>query len=457
MHTTATALVHKNIDRARHWLPYIDPSLRDLITILPALFCEGHPAVGIYGHKTCSRAEYERLKKYLGRRPEIPIGRLPDRIGIDSLIVCARPSVTSKYFSSVMLICRPRTATLVNDIQDKAEEIRRFFKRHGISLTYLIQGDALPQLLVYEIMRTGIVLAGMQPTTSNKASSDSCAYIGELPGLITDTAQAEYDEWDPFRCFLDLEVSHSIKASDYPAPLTIPGAHPFIIPYLHILHRYDEKMESEGLEKIRASILNLYSPFPPTHEAMNALKNAWKMTYSYQRLDQMSFDNALQLRKWLIPVKETELPIFSWPPPGHMALPCARLSCDKGLWYIKEAGQYRHLYPWTVLIWGVIAGLINAGTKLSLPPSLQFRSDIKKRLIEVPGAIVQGTDIIVPEDHTQGSVHKRGGRFFYSNTPFAILEKGNKHSLEIFESIKKKALLDDIDLGKYEKGHNRED
>jgi len=38
------------------------------------------------------------------------------------------------------------------------------------------------------------------------------------------------------------------------------------------------------------------------------------------------------------------------------------------------------------------------------------------------------------------------GRFFYSPLPFALLEKGTKHSLEIFEEVKKKAMLDDIDL-----------
>jgi hypothetical protein len=445
MHS-ATALVHKNIDRARHWLPYCSPTFRDLIALLPALFCEGSLCVGTFGHKTCTPKEYDLLHKYLGRRPDIPIGRLPDRIGIDSLIVCVRPSLRNDYFSSVVLICRPRTARFLDEIEEKAQEIRRIFGRHGIGLTYLIQGDTLPQLLVYEIMLTGIVLAGMQPVTRTKDSSDSCTFIGELPRLITDTDRAESDEWNPFQCFLDQEVSGFIKAADYPAPLCIPGANPFILPYLHILHRYDEKMDSAGVEKIRASISNRYTPFPPTHEAMHALNKVWKMTDSYQRLDQMSFDNALQLRKWLIPLGDNELPIFSWPPPGHMALPAARLRFQEGLWSIREAGQYRNPYPWAVLTWGVIAGLINPETKLNPPGSLKFRRDIKKRLFALPEGIATGADIIVPEDHTQGSIHLKGGRFFFSNTPFAILEKGNKFSLELFESIKKKALLDDIDL-----------
>ena len=445
MHT-ATELVHKNIGRAWHWLPYCPPIIRDLIALLPALFCEGHPAVGIYGHKTCSPAQYDLMEKYLGRRPEIPIGRLPDRIGIDSLIVCVRPSLANEYYSSVMLICRPGAAARLDEIEEKAQEIRRIFGLHGIPLTCLIQAGTLPQLLVYEIMRTGIVLAGMQPVTRTEESSGSRTFIGELPHLITDTSRAESDEWNPFQCFLDQEVSGFIRAADYPAPLSIPGAHPFLIPYLHILHRYDEKMDTSVVAKIRASISSLFTPFPPTHEAMHALKNAWDMNDSYQGLDKMSFDKALQLRTWLIPVAENELPIFSWPPPSHVALTTTRLHCDDGIWSLREARQYRHPYPWAVLTWAVIAGLITTETRLNMPGSLHFRRDIKNRLAAVHKAIAQGADIIVPEDHTQGSIHKKCGRFFFSDTPFAILDKGNKYSLELFEDIKKKALLDDIDL-----------
>ena len=386
------------------------------------------------------------MEKYLGRRPEIPVGRLPDRIGIDSLILCVRPSLRNEYSSSVLLICRPGTANLLDELEEKAQEIRSVYKRHGISLSCLIQGDTLPQLLVYEIMRTGIVLAGMQPITRTRDSSDSRTFIGELPRLITDTSPAVSDEWNPFQCFLDQEVAPFIKAGDYPAPLSIPGANPFIIPYLHILHRYDEMMDTAGVEKIRSCISNLYTPFPPTQEAMHVLNKAWNMTDAYRMLDQMSFDNALQLRKWLIPLKENELPIFSWPPPVHMALPAARLCCDEGLWFIRESGQYRHPYPWVVLAWGVMAGLITPETRLNLPDSLQCRDDIKKQLFAVHEGIAKGAHIIVPQDHTQGSIHFEDGRFFFSNTPFAILEKGYKYSLELFEDIKKKALLDDIDL-----------
>ncbi|HOO37094.1 MAG TPA: hypothetical protein PLV78_02205 [Deltaproteobacteria bacterium] len=449
---SSTALVHKNIDRARHWLPYCHPKLRDLIALLPAFFCEGHPSIGTYGHKSCTTEEYHLLHNYLGKRPDIPVGRLPDRIGIDSLIVCARPSLSNEYFSSVLLICRPRTESSPDEIEEKAQEIARIYRRHGISLTCVIKGGTLDQLLVYEIMRTGIVIAGKQPITRTENSSDSRTFIGEVPRLITDSTRVESHEWNPFQCFLDQKADEFINSGDYPAPLSIPGSNPFIIPYLHILHRYDENMDSESIEKVRSSISNLYTPFPPTHEAMQALNKAWNMTGSYRSLEEMSFDNGLLLRKWLIPMEENELPVFSWPPPEHMALPAARLCQDKGLWSIREAGQYRHSYPWVVLTWGVVAGLINSGTQLSFPSSLLFRRDIKKRLLALHEEIAQGAEIIVPEDHTKGSIQFRCGRFFFSNTPFAILEKGNKYSLELFESIKKKALLDDIDLDKYEKG-----
>lgn len=443
---TVHALVHQNIDRARHWLPFIDPMLRDLVSLIPALFCEGHPAVGTYGHTTCSRAEYDLLKKYLKRRPEVTIGRLPDRIGIESLILLVRPSISNEFHSCLMLVCRTRTGHFADEIRKKAQDIRKVFHDYGITLSFLIQNDTLPQLLIYEIMRTGIVLAGMHPTTRRNASSDSRIYVGELPRLITDATGPQHDDWNPFQCYLDQEVAQFIEASDYPSPQSIPGAHPFIIPYLHILHRYDETMDAEGVAKIRASLSHLFSPFPPTHEAMKELKKAWKIKDSYQRLDQMSFENAMQLRKWLLPLEKTELPVFSWPPQRHMALPAAKLCQDKDLWYIRQAEHFRHPYPWAVLIWGTIAGLISSETKLCLPHSLGFKNNTKQRLVKAFEAIVHGADIIVPQDHTQGSIRKVKGRFFFSDEAFAIMEKGNKYSLEIFEEIKKKALLDDIDL-----------
>ncbi|HOO46897.1 MAG TPA: hypothetical protein PLM29_11750, partial [Deltaproteobacteria bacterium] len=91
----AKQLSHKNIERARHWLPFLSPEMRDLVTLLPALFCEGSESIGILGRITCSHKEFELLKTYLGRKPQITAGRLPDRMPLESLIAVLKPSPAS--------------------------------------------------------------------------------------------------------------------------------------------------------------------------------------------------------------------------------------------------------------------------------------------------------------------------------------------------------------------------
>jgi hypothetical protein len=446
------ALVQKNLNRARYSLPFINPTIRELISLIPALFCEGNPVAGIYGHTTCTREEYNLMKKHLARKPEIVIGRLPDKVLIESLILLLRPSPTNKFSCSITLVCRPKADVFIDEVMKKIEFIRLFFHKCGISLTGIIQNGTLPQLLIYEIMRTGIVLAGMHPVTQKIKSVEPLNYIGELPPFITDISKIQHNEWNPFQCLLERSVERFIENSDYPSSLTVQGVNPYIIPYLHILHKHDEEMDADIVEKIRTSLNYLYAPFPPTKEAIGDLKKSWKMTNSHHRLDDLNFVNALQLRKWLVPLEENELPIFSWPSPAHLALPSAQLYSEEGLCYIRQAKQFSHPYPWVVLMWAVIAGLINEQTHLSLPGSLNFKRDKKHMLFKALGNDV---DIIVPEDHMQGSIHKKGGRFFFSDQPFAILEEGQKFSLELFESIKKKALLDDSDLGKFKNRSNR--
>jgi hypothetical protein len=449
---TAKALVQKNINRARYSLPFINPTIRELISLIPALFCEGSPVAGIHGHTSCTRQEYELLKKYLARKPEIVVGRLPDKVLIESLILLLRPSPTNKFSCSITLICRPKSDAFVDEIMEKIECIRLVFHNYGISLTGIIQNGILPQLLIYEIMRTGIVLAGMHPVTQETESVEPLNYIGELPPFITDISRVQYSEWNPFQYLLERVVDRFVENSEYPASLSVPGVNPYIIPYLHILHKHDEEMDADIVKKIRASLNYLYTPFPPTKEAMDDLKKAWKMADPLHCSDDLNFVNALQLRKWLVPLEENELPIFSWPPPGHFALPSAQLCLEEDQWYIRQAKQFSHPYPWVVLMWAVIAGLISNETHLSVPGSLNFKRDKKQRLLK---ALKNDVDIFVPEDHTQGSIHKKGGRFFFSDQPFAILEKGEKFSLELFESIKKKALLDDSDLCKFKNRSNK--
>ncbi len=448
---TATAHVRKNIDRARHSLPYLHPTVRELISLIPALFCEGRPVAGISGHCACTQDVYNLLKKHLGRRPEIIVGRLPDTVMLESLIVLLRPCLSNEFSCSIKLLCRARSERFTQEIREKAGQIREVFRTVGVPVTCLVHGDALPQLLVYDVMRTGIVLAGMHPVIRLGAPGESVNYIGELPHNITDPSRLEYAQWNPFQCFLDQEVTRFIEAADYPAPLSIPGANPFLIPYLHILHRYDEMMATDALEKIRTCLSHLFGPFPPTREAMNALLQAWRRKDSFLGVGEMSFTTALYLRKWLVPLEAGELPIFSWPPPGHVALAEAHLCRSGDLWHLGEMGEYRHPYPWVVLLWGVMTGLINQVTRLVFPSTPRFRRDAKQRLLAAYQGLLQGVDIIVPEDHQQGSVRRTNGRYFFSDKPFAILETGTKHSLELFESIKKKALLDDIDLEKYER------
>lgn len=439
-------LVHRNIDRARHWLPFLHPVLRDLILIIPALFCEGSPSLGIYGHTTCTGSEYDLMRKYLGRRPEITPGRLPDRIVLDSLILLVRPCISNEFHCSLLLVCCPQPGNSTHEIRKKTQDISTFFRTHGISLSAVMNNTGLPQLLIYEIMRTGMVLAGKHPALRQSASSDSRFFIGEFPRRIADPSHVHNEHWNPFQCYIDREVTRFIEAADYPSPLSIPGANPFIIPYLHILHRYDENMDAGSLAKMRVSLAQLFLPFPPTHEAMKTLMKTWRITDTYHDIEQMTFENALQLRKWLIPPEQDELPVFSWPPLPHMALPVVNLCPDKDLWHITQVPQFRHRYPWVVLMWGAIAGIIGCETKLFSSQTIPFKNNMKQRLLSACDAIDRGVDIIVPQDHTQGSIRRKKGRFFFSDDTFAILENGNKHSLELFEEIKKKALLDDIDL-----------
>ncbi|MBN2298344.1 MAG: hypothetical protein JXM72_07110, partial [Deltaproteobacteria bacterium] len=141
-----------------------------------------------------------------------------------------------------------------------------------------------------------------------------------------------------------------------------------------------------------------------------------------------------------------ELPVFTWPPPENMSLGSVQLCLNNDLWQLREAAEFQCRHAWAVLMWGFISGIITRNTRITTPRTLNLRSDAKKRLYAAYKALEQNTHIIVPEDHMQGSIQKMKGRFYFSDKPFAILEQGNKHSLEIFETIKKKALLDDIDL-----------
>ncbi len=446
---SAQALIQRNIQRARYSLPFFDPGLRDLITLIPPLLSEGSPSIGIYGRPGCSTREYELLAGYLDRKPAIVAGRLPDRVLIESLIALPVPSLAGRHSTSIMAVCLLRDEDHTEEVRTKIAAVARVFEKHGTPLAAHVSTGPLGQLLVYDIMRTGIVLAGKHPVTDKKAASDACIYIGGLPGVITqmhDSVRSR--EWNPFSHYLDSQTAEFIRKKDYPSALSVPSANPFIIPYLHMLHHHEERTDKERIEKLRMSLLGLFSSFPPTRELMQVLRSAWKMDSAPEDFSGLDFTSALRLRKWIVPLKRDELPVFSWPPSMSFELDRLALGQERRHWGVAQTREFRHAHAWVVLTWAALAGLVGRATRITAPRELRMKSGVRKILLEGVESLLHGKDSLIPDDHFQGAIHLKGGRFFFSPGPFAILEQGNKHCIELFEAVKKKALLDDIDLGK---------
>jgi len=440
----------KNVSRARYSLPYLHSMLRDLITIIPPLLCLDKPQIGVYGHISCSRNEHTLLKKYLKPCPDAPVGRLPDRIHLESLIAIPRPSITSDFFSSVAIVAIPNPYSSPEKIIKKMRVVQGFLKDHGICSTTIIHKDDLPQHVIYEIMRVGIVLAGKYPVIRREDVTDSTVFIGELPTSLNDPKVPGHMEWDPFQCHLDTMVVKNIQDSDFPAPVAVKGINPFILPYIHIMHRYEENLDTDQLERFRTSLHLLYSSFPPTTEVIKELSKAWDFDGArYLTRVKSSFQDALKLRKWLVPLEENELPIVLWPPQKGFNLDTARIEINNGTWSISEVNTFRHKHLWVVVAWGIISGLIGKGTLIRPPTPYVFRRDIDKKMSELINTLMDDKKTIVPQDHLEGSIYKKKGRFFFSPEPFALLETGNKYPLELWREIKKKTLIDDIDLDKY--------
>jgi hypothetical protein len=99
-----------------------------------------------------------------------------------------------------------------------------------------------------------------------------------------------------------------------------------------------------------------------------------------------------------------------------------------------------------VLAWAAISGLIGSSTLLKTPDGLLLKTNAVTTLASLKDAISKGADIITSSDPRQGSIRINRGRFFFSDSPYAILERGRKISLALFKEIKKKALLDDSGL-----------
>ncbi|HPD22455.1 MAG: hypothetical protein ACOX3E_08635 [Desulfomonilia bacterium] len=446
---SAQVLIQRNLQRARYSLPFFDPGLRDLITLIPPLLSEGSPSVGIYGRPGCSAREYKLLAGYLGRKPAIIADRLPDRVLIESLIALPMPSLAGRHSTSLMLVCLLRDEDYGEEVRAKIASVAQVFEKIGTPLTGVVGTGPLGQLLVYDIMRTGIVLAGKHPVTNKNAASDACIYIGGLPGIITEMHEpARRREWNPFSHYLDNQTAEFIRKKDYPSALSAPSANPFIIPYLHMLHHHEEHMDRGQIEKMRMSLLGLFSSFPPTREFMQGLRAAWKMDSVPEDFRGLDFTGALRLRKWIVPLERDELPVFSWPPSMSFELDRLDLVQERRNWGIAQTREFRHAHAWVVLTWAALAGLAGRATRITAPRELHMKPSARNILLEGIDALLLGKDSLIPQDHLQGAIHLKEGRFFFSSGPFAILEKGNKHCIELFETIKKKALLDDINLGK---------
>lgn len=440
-------LTQKNIDRGRHWLPYLTPQVRDLITLIPSLFCLGDDVAGIYGHTTCTQDQHDLLHKLLGRKPKIPVNQQPYRVLIESLIAIPRPGIVKPRMINILLVIVPKPGAAVSVLLEKCREISEFFLGRDIALTPHILPGPFPPLILYEVMRTGIVLAGKHPLGNIDDFPDFSFFAGELPEIITDDTSLCMNEWNPYQAYLEQELKEFILHSRYHPQVRLTAVNPFILPYLPILAKHEEERDTEKTVAVRNCIDALFSRFAPTREGMKDLRKAWGLSERpVPSPSTMAFAEAIDIRKDLIPLGKKELPIFSWPPVTSWALSRASLSHDGTSWFIVEADSFRHRHAWIVITWAALAGLIGPHTLVRAPRTLllkRYPHAILDRLIQ---DLLRGDELIVPEDTHQGSIKMDSGRFTYSDTPFAILNPGRKSGLMLFESIKKKALLDDSDL-----------
>jgi hypothetical protein len=439
-------LIQKNIDRGRHWLPFLPSHVRDLVTLIPSLFCLGKDMAGIYGHTTCTQSQYRLLNRILGRKPDIPVGKQPYRVLIESLIAIPRPDIAKPGSVNILLIVVPKTGISLDTINTKCSEVRNFFQRKDVSLNVHVLEGPFPHRILYDVLRVGIVLAGRHPADNVEEFPDYSFFAGELPDYITDEKSFSVDEWDPYQAFLDSEVRDIILHGNYHPYLRLTSVNPFILPYLPVLTKYEEGRDADRVLLVRHCLDALFSRFGPTREGMAELKKAWGFENSTPSPSSLTFSEAIRIRKKLLPIGEKELPIFSWPPVTLWAIPKASLICDGESWSLAEAGQFSHKYAWVVLVWAAIAGIIGHRTIVKAPRQLLLKRQARNLLENLLQEITMGADMIVPEDTHQGSVRVENGRFYFSQKPFAILEPGKKLNLMLFESIKKKALLDDSDL-----------
>jgi len=440
-------LTQKNIDRGRHWLPFLNHQARELTMLIPSLFCLGEEMAGIYGHTTCTQDQHDLLHKLLGRKPKIPVNQQPYRVLIESLIALPRPGIARQGTINLLLLVVPKPGSDPSVLSEKCRDIEEFFQDREVVLTPHILPGPFPPLVLNEVMRTGVVLAGKHPMDNTDDFPDFSFFAGKLPDFITDCTSLGMNEWNPYQAYLDQQVKELVLHGVYHPYVRLISVNPFLLPYLPILARCEEERDTEKTVSVRNCIDALFSRFPPTREYMQELRKAWGLACTpVPNPSAMTFAGAIRTRKDLIPLEEKELPLFSWPPPSWWESARATLSHDGASWLIAEADFFRHRHAWIVLTWAVLAGLIGPQTLVKAPRSLLLKRRPYEILRKVLHDLLTGAYLIIPEDTHQGSIRKEWGRFFFSETPFAILNPGKKSELMLFESIKKKARLDDSDL-----------
>ncbi len=442
------ALIHQNINRARHSLPYLDQFTKDMIAMLVPLHSYREPACGIYGHATCSEAEYKLLTKYVAQRPEISINRLPDRVYIESLIVLPTPSIASRRGCALNIVAIPTRDAPIKKIEDKYAIMAQFMRKQGITLNYHCSRD-LPQRLILRVMQSGIVLAGKHPVTNEAEISESSVFIGELPVKISDSRTISTNEWDPFSTYLENRITEMIEAGEYAVRTSREGLSPYLINYLPLIDYFEGLLDVSDLDKLRTAIYTLHKSFGPTRDAIDELAGAWNFKPSKLSYRDMDLTQALKVRRYLVSQQEDELPIALWPPSPQSILFETRLVKNKGLWMLKELPEFSHRHAWVVLAWATLTGHITTKTKIIHSGAISLRHDATRSLRDMYDELLSGTRLIVPDDHMQGSIYMQDGRFNYSDKPFAALSSERKCFLAVEEQVKKKAIIDDKGLEKF--------
>jgi hypothetical protein len=440
-------LTQKNIDRGRHWLPFLNPRARDLIMLIPSLFCLSENMAGIYGHITCTPDQYDLLHHLLGRKPKIPVNQQPYRVLIESLIALPRPAVSRPGAINIVLLVVPKPGSDSSVLPEKCREIRGFFLDKEVALSPHILSGPFPPLILNEVMRTGVVLAGKHPLENTDEFPDFSFSAGKLPDYVTDCTSLGMNEWNPYQAYLEQQMEELVLQGRYHPYVHLTSVNPFFLPFLPILAKHEEEWDTEKTVAVRNCIDALFSRFAPTREDMKVLRKAWGIGDTpVSNPSDMTFAEAIRIRRDLIPLEGKELPLFSWPPPPWWELIRASLTYDGESWLIAEADCFRHRHAWVVLTWAALAGLIGPHTLVKAPRHLLLKRRPYEILRKVLQELLKGAGLIIPEDTHQGSVQMKSGRFFYSEAPFAALIPGKKSELSLFESIKKKALLDDSDL-----------